>query len=145
MPQLADLFCHTNLIFAKFNMSTSFNTLPFIFEGAKTTAWFSNGARDNSVLPHKVWMDLFLKQIFMADEGTNFLGKSVGVETVSFGRLMIGSCQEWERFTNSTSNLKFINLEIDPNHKGYALENKALASLYRIMDRYILGVNCCEV
>ena len=118
MPQRVNLFCHTNLIFAKFNMSTSFNTLPFISEGVETTAWFSNVTRDNSVLPQKVWMDLFLKQIFMADEGTNFLGKSIGVETVSFGKLMIRSCQERERFTNSTSNLKFINLKIDPNHKG---------------------------
>ena len=60
MRKFTYLFCHL-IVFAKFNMLTSFNLHFFAnIEGAYTRKKY-NVFQNHSVLPHKVWTGLILK------------------------------------------------------------------------------------
>ena len=108
IPQTTNLFCH-KILFFEFNILTSFS--PHFFaniEGAYTPTWFSSGARGYSVFPHKVWRDLFLKDLPL---------RKICWGSVLHGGLMIRSCQERGSFTNAFSNnLETVNLKIFANH-----------------------------
>ena len=93
MPKLTDLFCHT-VLFAKFNMLTSFNS-HFLanIERAYTPHNFSVELV-HSVSPIKYEETFFLKtfmvdrgQFFFWGGGANLLGAVIHVE------LMIRSCK----------------------------------------------------
>ena len=74
----------------------------------------------HSVLPSKVWTDLFLIA-FHGRLGDFLLGREGGYlwGTVLHGGLMIRSSHRQGSFTNAfCSNLKTINLKIFANHEG---------------------------